>query len=206
MKRTYILFLFVLLFLSPTKMALSKDYNAAQVDYFLNYQDCPIQITEWAVYYQEEGVEDISTLIGTLPSSIPVSRPAKIQFKFIANNVSDNEIMAYKVNVIVFNPFEEYLDTFSIFNSYSYKPGKDISDSGSVIFDNANEFMTFFIWIDKARDKKGNLYFADLNNIKNAIKEKIGIDMPLELLEVDPVKDINSKARLKKHVLIKENE
>jgi hypothetical protein len=186
----------LLLVLSPVGYA--EDYDDYVVDVYINNNDCPIQIVDWNAWYRtNDTITFGDALLSAYSDTAPTVREAGFQYDLRIKHNGTTDIVAWQVNVVVFSAFDEYLDTFGIFQGAVLEPGKDITRNNLAMFNGDNTFLTFFIWVDKIRDADGNLYFADLEAVKAMIDERMEIDFPEDLLQAGYVQEINQSLRFR---------
>lgn len=203
MKGIYTIILAVMLLMLATPSIYGEDYDDYVIDVYLNNNDCPMQIVDWNAWYRaDDKITFGDALVANEYGTAPKVREAGFQYDMRLKHNGPREIIAFQVNVVVFSAFEEYLDTFGIFQGAVLKPGKDITRKNLAVFNGDNQFLTFFLWVDKVRDVDGNLYFADLTKIKSDIEKKMGIEIPIEYLKAGMVQEINQKSRFKERVYV----
>jgi len=179
------------------------DYDDYVVDVLINDPDCSLQVTDWNAWYRSDDTITFGdAFIAAYNETAPTVREAGFQYDLEVFHVAESttDIIAYQVNVVVFSAFDEYSDTFGIFQGAVLRPDKSVERNNSAIFNGDNSFLTFFIWVDKVRDADGNIYFADLENIKSEIDTTMGIDIPFEFLEAGHIVEINQQERFRERV------
>lgn len=193
----------IVLFLLMSTAAFALDYDDYVVDNLVNDELCPLQIINWNAWYRaEDTITFGDSLLSSYSGNAPRVREAGFQYDLRIEHVGEIDIIAWQVNVVVFNAFGEYLDTFGIFQGAILAPEKDITRSNRVIFNGDSTFLTFFLWVDKLRDSDGNIYFADLAQIKATIDETMEFDLPKEHLEAGFVQEINASIRFRERQYI----
>jgi hypothetical protein len=201
MKRIYMIILAVVVLMLSSPAVFGEDYDDYVIDVYLNNNDCPLQIVDWNAWYRtKDTITFGDAWVASEYGSAPRVREAGFQYDMRLKHNGSKEIIAFQVNVVVFSAFEEYLDTFGIFQGAVLKPGKDITRKNLAVFNGDNQFLTFFLWVDKVRDVDGNLFFADLDEIKSSIEKKMGMEIPIEYLEAGTVQEINQKSRFRERV------
>jgi len=203
--KNHLIILSIAIFLCVIVPVEGEDYDNYVKDYYLNENECPLQIVDWNAWYRTD--DDITfgwsdAIASPKHGNAPSVKEAGFQYDIRIKHNGNVEILAFQVNVVVFSAFEEYLDTFGIFQGAILKPGKDITRKQKAIYNGDNQFLTFFLWVDKVRDIDGKLYFADLESIKESIEKKTGFDIPLDYLKTEYVLEINSNTRFKDRVYV----
>ena len=187
----------VLVFLLPGQAG-AEDYDDYVVANLVNYNECPLLITHWHAWYRSDDTITFGdAMISGLGDRAPRVREAGFQYDIKLSHVGSIDIVAFQVNVVVFNAFDEYLDTFGIFQGAVLTPGKDITRKNMAMFNGDNTSFTYFLWVDKVRDAEGNLYFADVDDVKAQIDETMGFELSLEYLEAGMILEGNTAQRFR---------
>ena len=199
MKRLMISMMVAVMLLVPIySVCYAEDYDDFVIDVFLNNENCPLEIINWNAWYRaNDKITFGDAFVAEMTGSVPNVREAGFQYDLRMKHNGDKSLVAFQVNVVVFSAFEEYLDTFGIFQGAILKPDKDITRKNRVIFNGDSQFMTFFLWVDKVRDVDGNLYFADLTMVKSAIEDRMGIEIPTSYLTAGIIQEINQQTRFR---------
>jgi len=190
----FALIILSMLFMVPMA-ANATDYEDYVVDVLINDESCPLQVLDWNAWYRAKDKITFGDAL-FLGDAAPV-RVAGFQYDLKVKNTGKIDLVAYQVNVVVFSAFNEYLDTFGIFHGAILSPDKDMKRSNMAMFNGDDMFLTFFIWVDKARDSDGNIYFADLTKVKSTIEEKMGMEIPEEYLKPGIILEMNESLRMR---------
>ena len=175
-----------------------NDYDDYIVANMLNSNDCPLLLTYWHSWYRSDDTVTFGdALLAGYADTAPRVREAGFQYDIKLSHVGQVDIVAFQVNVVVFNAFDEYLDTFGIFQGAVLTTSKEISRKNMAMFNGDNTAFTFFLWVDKIRDAEGNLFFADVADVKSRIDEAMGFELPLEYLEAGTILEGNSSQRFR---------
>lgn len=175
-----------------------NDYDDYIVSNLLNSDDCPLLLTHWHSWYRSDDTVTFGdALLANYSDTAPRVREAGFQYDIKLSHVGSIDIVAFQVNVVVFNAFDEYLDTFGIFQGAVLTTGKKITRKNMAMFNGDSTAFTYFLWVDKVRDTEGNLYFADVEDVKSQIDEATGIDFPFEYLEAGLILEGNTVNRFR---------
>lgn len=175
-----------------------NDYDDYIVSNLLNSNDCPLLLTHWHSWYRtDDTITFGDAFLAGYTDTAPRVREAGFQYEITLSHVGSVDIVAFQVNVVVFNAFNEYLDTFGIFQGAVLTTGKEIGRKNMAMFNGDSTAFTYFLWVDKVRDVDGNLYFADVEGIRTQISEAMGFDFPLEFLEAGTVLEGNTVNRFR---------
>jgi len=181
------------------------DYDDYVVDVLINDPDCQLQVTDWNAWFRaNDTITFGDAWSAAYTETAPRVREAGFQYDLEILHVEDStvDVVAYQVNVVVYSAFDEYLDTFGIFQGAVFTPNKSVSRNNTAIFNGDSSFMTFFIWVDKIRDANGNIYYADLEEIKSVIDETMEIDIPVHTLEAGNIVEVNQQERFRERVYV----
>ncbi|MCD6119976.1 hypothetical protein J7K50_09110 [bacterium] len=176
----------------------AKDYDDCAVSMILNFPEAGLEVLEWNAWYRASDTITFGDAFAAgLSKTAPNVREAGFQYDLAIQNITEKFVVAFQVNVVVFNPWDEYLDTFGIFQGALIKPEKRILRKNRAMFNGDSQFFTFFIWVDKVRFEDGSTYIADIQEIKAIIDESLKLDFPIELLKAGNVLELNENRRFR---------
>ncbi len=159
----------------------ARDFEDYAQVLLVNDPQSGVVMTKYKAWYRDRAKQTFLDKLRYGKDEAPI-REAGYNYEVGYTNVSGQDIVALQVNIVAFNAFWEYCDTFAVFHGAIISPGKSLDKGGMVSFNNDVSALYYAAWVDKVLFDDGTVWKMDLATVRQQIEERFNVSVDYDWL------------------------
>jgi hypothetical protein len=179
--------------------AAAKDFEDYAQVVLVNHPQSGVVLSKYKAWFRDRAKQTFLDLWAYGKEEAPI-REAGYNYEVGYTNASSQDIVALQVNVVAFNAFWEYCDTFAVFHGAIISPGKSLDKGGMVSFNNDVSALYYAAWVDKVLFDDGTVWKMDLATVRQQIEEKFNVSVDYDWLSPASVIEVHRDEKFRRQV------